>query len=176
MTALSMALLERDLVPDFLIRRRIRSLLAARLREAGAGGPERQQQRLQDFVRRLAMSPVAIETAAANEQHYEVPTEFYSNVLGKHLKYSSGLFQSPSDSPPLGLDAAEARMLALTCERARVADGERILELGCGWGSLSLWMAANYPAARITAVSNSRTQKQHIDARARASAASRIWK
>lgn len=166
MTSLAMNLLERDLVPDFLIRRRIRALLAARLREESAGGPERQQQRLQEFVRTLAASPVAIETAAANEQHYEVPTEFYTHVLGKHLKYS-GCYYDTTNAPAEQLDAAEARMLALTCERARLADGERILELGCGWGSLSLWMAANYPAARITAVSNSRTQKQHIDAVAR---------
>jgi cyclopropane-fatty-acyl-phospholipid synthase len=172
MTSFAMNLLERDLVPDFLIRRRIRALLAARLREEDQGDPERQQQRLQDFVRQLASSPVAIETAAANEQHYEVPTEFYTRVLGKHLKYSSCYFlegdrASASSTPAANLDTAEARMLALTCQRARLADGDRILELGCGWGSLSLWMAANYPAAKITAVSNSRTQKEHIDARAR---------
>jgi len=168
MTSLAMRLLERDIVPDFLIRRRIRSLLAARLREEDQRDPERQQQRLIDFIRRLERSPVAIETAAANEQHYEVPTEFYTRVLGKHLKYSSAYYADPSAPAAENLDAAEARMLALTCQRARVADGERILELGCGWGSLSLWLAANYPNARITAVSNSRTQKQHIDALARA--------
>ena len=167
MTSIAMNLLERDLVPDFLIRRRIRALLGARLREQGEGGPERQQRRLQELVRGLAASPVAIETAAANEQHYEVPTEFYQRVLGKHLKYSSGLYPDRDSEPAATLDAAEARMLALTCERARLADGDRILELGCGWGSLSLWMAANYPNARITAVSNSRTQKLHVDALAR---------
>jgi cyclopropane-fatty-acyl-phospholipid synthase len=166
MSSLAMNLLERDLVPDFLIRRRIRSLLAARLREEDQGDPELQQNRFSDFLRRLTSSPVAIETAAANEQHYEVPTEFYQKVLGKHLKYSSGYYQHPDTAPAEHLDAAEARMLALTCERARLADGDRILELGCGWGSLSLWMAANYPASRITAVSNSRTQKEHIDAEA----------
>ena len=170
MTSLAMNLLERDLVPDFLIRRRIRSLLAARLREEDQGDPERQQKRFSEFLRRLTSSPVAIETAAANEQHYEVPTEFYQKVLGKHLKYSSCYFDDAGDHSgdraDEQLDAAEARMLALTCERARLADGDRILELGCGWGSLSLWMAANYPASRITAVSNSRTQKEHIDAEA----------
>jgi cyclopropane-fatty-acyl-phospholipid synthase len=170
-TPLGMRLLERDLVPDFIIRRRIRSLLAARLREEDAGDPESQRKRHADFIRGLCTSPVAIETAAANEQHYEVPTEFYAHVLGKHLKYSSGYYPSATSRPaahsPDDLDAAEARMLALTCERARLADGERILELGCGWGSLSLWMAANYPNARITAVSNSRTQKLHIDGQAK---------
>ena len=166
MTSLSMRLLERDLVPDFLIRRRIRSLLAARLREEDQRDPEAQQQRLMEFIRQLAESPVAIETAAANEQHYEVPTEFYTRVLGRHLKYSSCYYPHPNANAAENLDAAEARMLGLTCQRARLADGMRILELGCGWGSLSLWMAANYPKARITAVSNSRTQKQHIDAQA----------
>jgi cyclopropane-fatty-acyl-phospholipid synthase len=167
-----MNLLERDLVPDFLIRRRIRGLLAARLREEDQQDPEAQQTRLLEFIRSLASGPVAIETAAANQQHYEVPTEFYARVLGKHLKYSCCYFSSSGSHPGApsaeDLDAAEARMLALTCQRARLRDGERILELGCGWGSLSLWMAANYPASRITAVSNSRTQKQYIDAQARA--------
>jgi cyclopropane-fatty-acyl-phospholipid synthase len=168
MTSLAMRLLERDIVPDVLIRWRIRSLLAARLREEDAGDPESQQKRLADFIRRLRASPVAIETAAANEQHYEVPTGFYTRVLGKHLKYSSCYFPHPGSPAAENLDAAEARMLALTCSRARLADGERILELGCGWGALSLWMAANYPNSRITAVSNSRTQKLHIDAQAKA--------
>ncbi len=162
MTSLAMSLLERDFVPDFLIRRRIRSLLAARLREEDQGDPERQQQRMSDFLKALARGPVAIETAAANRQHYEVPADFYRRVLGRHLKYSSGYFARDRES----LDEAEARMLELTCGRARLADGDRILELGCGWGSLSLWMAANYPGSRITAVSNSRSQKAHIDAEA----------
>jgi cyclopropane-fatty-acyl-phospholipid synthase len=166
-TSLAMHLLERDLVPDFLIRHRIRSLLAARLREEDQLDPERQQQRLRALIHSLTRSPVAVETAAANQQHYEVPTEFYTRVLGKHLKYSSAYFPHPHASPT-GLDSAEARMLALTCERARLADGERILELGCGWGSLSLWMAANYPRARITAVSNSNTQRLHIEQQAAA--------
>jgi cyclopropane-fatty-acyl-phospholipid synthase len=113
-------------------------------------------------VARLRESPVAVETQAANEQHYEVPSAFFQQVLGPHLKYSSCYF----DPGVTDLGEAEARMLALTCERAALRDGEDILELGCGWGSLTLWMAAQYPRARITAVSNSRTQKQFIDARA----------
>jgi len=167
MNSLATRLLENDVVPDFLIRRHIRSLLAARLREEDQGDPERQQQRLVDFIQRLSQSPVAIETAAANEQHYEVPTEFYQRVLGPHLKYSSCYYPHPNAAPAANLEAAEARMLALTCQRARLENEQRILELGCGWGSLSLWMAANYPGSKITAVSNSRTQKLHIDAQAR---------
>jgi cyclopropane-fatty-acyl-phospholipid synthase len=114
------------------------------------------------FVEELRRSPVAIATREANEQHYELPCEFFELVLGRHLKYSSCHY-----GPGIGsLDEAEADMLALTSERARLRDGDEILELGCGWGSLTLWMAARFPNSRITAVSNSRTQKQFIDARA----------
>ena len=165
--SLAMRLLEADRVPDWLIRNRIRALLAQRLREEDRGDPERQQAHLMDLVRSLRESPIAIHTAEANEQHYEVPTDFYLHVLGKHLKYSSCYYDDfDITRAATNLDAAEARMLALTCERAGLRDDDRILELGCGWGSLSLWMAAHYPNSRITAVSNSRTQKLHIDARA----------
>ena len=166
-SSFSMRMLESNRVPDWLIRNRIRALLADRLREEDKGDPERQQAHLMALVRQLRESPIAINTAEANEQHYEVPTAFYLQVLGKHLKYSSCYYDSFDVARAAqGLDAAEARMLQLTCERARLADGDRILELGCGWGSLSLWMAEHFPRARITAVSNSRTQKQFIDARA----------
>ncbi len=159
----SMRLLERNLVPDGLIRRGIRKLLAERLREEDMGNPEAQQKRLMDLIARLKASPIAINTIDANAQHYEVPTEFYLNVLGPNLKYSSCYYETPNDT----LQQAEERMLALTCQRAKLKDGDSILELGCGWGSLSLWMAKQFPNSRIVAVSNSRTQKQFIDARAR---------
>jgi cyclopropane-fatty-acyl-phospholipid synthase len=160
MTSLPFKLLESDHLPDPLIRAGIRRLLAARLRDEEKGDPEAQQTHFMQLVEQLRRSPVAIETQAANEQHYEVPSDFFRLVLGRHLKYSSCYF----DPGVTSLDEAEARMLALTCERARLADGERILELGCGWGSLTLWMAERYPGARITAVSNSRSQKAFIDA------------
>jgi cyclopropane-fatty-acyl-phospholipid synthase len=167
--SLSMSLLERDLVPDWLIRRQIRQLLAQRLTEEDKGDPESQQRHLMGMVLKLRESPIAIHTAEANVQHYEVPTDFYLKSLGKHLKYSSCYFDDFEISRAAqNLDAAEARMLALTCERAALKDGERILELGCGWGSLSLWMAAHYPNSRITVVSNSKTQKAHIDGQATA--------
>jgi cyclopropane-fatty-acyl-phospholipid synthase len=162
MPSLSLTLLERDLLPDALIRFGIRRLLGERLREERKSDAEAQQAHLMELVARLRESPVAVETQAANEQHYEVPSAFFQQVLGPHLKYSSCYF----DPGVTDLGEAEARMLALTCERAALRDGEDILELGCGWGSLTLWMAAQYPRARITAVSNSRTQKQFIDARA----------
>jgi len=162
MTSLSLTLLERDLLPDSLIRLGIRRLLGERLREERKPDVEAQQAHLMQLVAQLRESPVAIATQAANEQHYEVPSAFFQQVLGPHLKYSSCYF----DPGVTDLGHAEARMLALTCERAGLRDGEDILELGCGWGSLTLWMAAQYPGARITAVSNSRTQKLFIDARA----------
>ncbi len=162
MPSLSYQLLERDLLPDWLIRYGIRRLLADRLRAENKGNVEAQQAHLMAFVESLRRSPVAIATKEANEQHYELPCEFFERVLGRNLKYSSCYF----DPGVTSLDEAEDRMLALTCERARLHDGDRILELGCGWGSLTLWMARHFPNSHITAVSNSRTQKQFIDARA----------
>jgi len=154
-------LLERDLLPDWLIRAGIRRLLRQRLEEEDRGGPERRQRHLMDLIARLRASPVAINTADANEQHYEVPTSFFSHVLGRHMKYSC-CYYGPGVTD---LDSAEAEMLRITAERSGVRDGERVLELGCGWGSLSLWLATRFPGARITTVSNSRTQKEYIDAR-----------
>lgn len=163
----AMQLLESNKIPDWIIRNRIRSLLARRLRDEDRGDPQAQQLQLMALVRRLRASPIAIETAAANEQHYEVPADFYLNVLGRNLKYSCALFESfDVTQAAAGLDIAEARMLALTCERAQLRDGERILELGCGWGSLSLWIASHFPHSQVTAVSNSRSQKLFIEARA----------
>ena len=155
-------LLETDSVPDPLIRLGIRYLLGQTLREKRAATAELRRQALMEHIAGLKQSPIAVQTRAANEQHYEVPTAFYQMSLGKRLKYSSGYWAGEDDT----LDQAEERMLALTCQRAELADGQRILELGCGWGSLSLWMAEKYPGARITGVSNSRTQKAHIDAEA----------
>jgi cyclopropane-fatty-acyl-phospholipid synthase len=162
MPSISYQLLERNLLPDWLIRYGIRRLLADRLREEDKGGVEAQQAHLMQLVESLRQSPVAIATQEANEQHYELPCEFFERVLGRNLKYSSCYY----DPGVASLDEAEARMLALTCERARLRDGDAVLELGCGWGSLTLWMAQHFPNSRITAVSNSRTQKQFIDARA----------
>ena len=154
------SLLTRDVFPDPLLRFGIRRLLRQRLREEDQGGLEPNRAHLLALVEELRRSPIAIETAAANEQHYEVPTRFYQLCLGPRLKYSSGYYPTGRET----LAQAEEIMLALTCERAQLADGQEILELGCGWGSLTLWMAEKYPQARITGVSNSATQKLHIDA------------
>jgi len=162
-TSWSMRLLERDLLPDFLVRYGIRRLLAQRLVEEDRGDPEAQQQHLMKLIARLRVSPVAIHTADANQQHYELPCGFFERVLGKNLKYSSCYYRTGNET----LDEAEDAMLALTAERAKLKDGDRILELGCGWGSLSLWMAQHFPNSKVTVVSNSRTQKRFIDAKAR---------
>jgi cyclopropane-fatty-acyl-phospholipid synthase len=154
------ALLEKGLLPDAVIRQGIRRLLRQRLQEETKENPEAQQAHFMNLIEELKRSAIAIQTAAANEQHYEVPTEFYQHVLGSRLKYSSGYWKAEDSS----LDQSEIDMLQLTCERARLQDGMDILELGCGWGSLSLYMAERYPNSRIKAVSNSRTQKQYIDA------------
>jgi cyclopropane-fatty-acyl-phospholipid synthase len=155
-------LLEKNLLPDWLIRIGIRRLLRERLREENRGSAEAQQKHLLALVEELKRSPIAVETQAVNEQHYEVPTRFYQLCLGARLKYSGALWPDGVNT----LDAAEEKMLSLTCKRAQLADGQNILELGCGWGSLSLWMAEKYPNARVTGVSNSATQKIHIDAEA----------
>jgi cyclopropane-fatty-acyl-phospholipid synthase len=155
-------LCERGLVPDVLTRFGIRRLCAQRLRDEGANDVESADLRFRRLLDDLRQSPIAIETAAANEQHYEVPTRFFELCLGKRLKYSSCFYTTGSED----LDEAEEAMLALYGERAGLADGQDILELGCGWGSLTLWMAQRYPRSRITGVSNSRTQREHILAEA----------
>jgi cyclopropane-fatty-acyl-phospholipid synthase len=156
------SLLAKNILPDAVIRMGIRGRLAKTLRENKQPTIEAQRAALLKYVAGLKQMPVAIATDEANEQHYEVPTRFYQLVLGKHLKYSSGCWPTESTT----FDESEAVMLKLTCEHAELQDGQRILELGCGWGSLSLWMAGHYPNAQITSVSNSRTQKLFIDAEA----------
>jgi len=156
-----LALAERGLLPDALVRHGIRRLLRLRLERESEGGPEAIRRRVLDWVRTLRSSPVAVATAEANDQHYEVPPGFFELCLGPRLKYSCALFEPGDD-----LAAAEERMLALSAARARLANGQEILELGCGWGSLTLWMAEHFPGARILAVSNSRDQRSFIEARA----------
>lgn len=152
-------LLEKDLLPDPLLRFGIRRLLAQRLREEGA----RDGNATAAFATELAQWPIAVNTDASRAQHYEVPTEFYQAVLGPRLKYSCCWFER-GDEP---LAAAEAAMLERYVDRAGLRDGQEVLELGCGWGSLSLWLAEWFPRMRITGVSHSRSQKAFIDDQAR---------
>ncbi len=156
-------LAERGHLPDSVLRLGMRRLCAKRLREELAEDVEGSHERLRAGLRRLRSSALAIETAAANEQHYELPPRFFELCLGPRLKYSSCLFPRGNETLAEGEDA----MLALYEERAELANGQRILELGCGWGSLTLWMAGRFPQSRITAVSNSRPQREFIEARCR---------
>ncbi|HZZ56762.1 MAG TPA: cyclopropane-fatty-acyl-phospholipid synthase family protein [Opitutaceae bacterium] len=154
------ALLERNCLPDGLVRFGIRRLLARRLREIAPASPEEGRRRLEAYIADLDRRPLAERTADANAQHYEVPTAFYQACLGPRLKYSSCLFPTGNET----LAEAEEAMLGVYVERAGLADGQEILDLGCGWGSLTLYLAERFPSARITAVSNSRTQRSYIEA------------
>ena len=154
--------LESSFLPDWLIRTGIRRLVSARLRKEEKRTPAAQAERLMQFIAQLRQSPLAIRTDAANTQHYEVPAEFFRHVLGPQMKYSCALWNADTKN----LAEAEEAMLVLACRRARLEDGQDVLELGCGWGSLSLFMARRFPNSRILAVSNSRSQKQFIDAEA----------
>jgi cyclopropane-fatty-acyl-phospholipid synthase len=154
---------ERGLLPDAAIRFGIRRLCAQRLREERADDAVAVSQRVQQRIGELRAAPVAIHTEAANAQHYELPARFFELCLGKRLKYSSCLFATGDET----LDEAENAMLALYGERAQLSVGQTILELGCGWGSLTLWMAERFPNSRITAVSNSRSQREFIEGQCR---------
>lgn len=154
---------EQGLVPDRVVRLGIRRLLKQRLDEIGDRDAERAAELTTAFVQSLGQAPLALLTDKANEQHYEVPAAFFQQVLGPHLKYSCGWWPEGVET----LADSEAAALRATCERAGLADGQNVLELGCGWGSLSLWMAQHHPGSLVTAVSNSRSQRAHIEAQAR---------
>ncbi|AWH53591.1 SAM-dependent methyltransferase [Stenotrophomonas sp. ESTM1D_MKCIP4_1] len=149
---------ERGWIPDIALRAGIRRLCAQRLQEETDGGQSAQSVRFQRRIAELAGSPLALHVDAANRQHYEVPAAFFQACLGKRLKYSSCYYRTGHET----LDQAEDAMLELYAQRAGLHDGQDILELGCGWGSLTLWMAERFPHARITAVSNSHSQREHI--------------
>lgn len=154
--------LATDLVPEWIIRAGIRRMLAQKLRTESKPTTELQRRALMSFVKELKSSPIAIHTDAANRQHYEVPARFFELVLGPRLKYSSALWLE--DTADLG--QAEINMLELYCQRADLSDGQSIMDLGCGWGSLSLYLAEKYRNSKIVAISNSSTQKEFIDAQA----------
>lgn len=156
---------EAGLLPDAALRLGIRRLLARRLEREDRGSVEANRRAQRTLLEAMAESPVAVNPRVANEQHYEVPAAFFEKVLGPHLKYSGCLWEDGLED----LGAAEAAMLDLTCRRAGLdpAVSERILELGCGWGSLTLWMAERYPGSEICAVSNSGSQRAFIEGLAR---------
>jgi cyclopropane-fatty-acyl-phospholipid synthase len=159
---LAIAATERGAVPEPLVRSGIRQLLKSRLTEIRAADPEAAANATQAFVAHMGDAPIALLPDKANEQHYEVPAAFFAAVLGPRRKYSSAWWPGSVAT----LAEAEEAALQATCERAHLADGQQVLELGCGWGSLTLWMAERFPRSRITAVSNSRSQREHIEAEA----------
>ena len=154
-------LVSNALIPDPFIRIGIRRLLAQRLEEIQQPNPEALKKYKKEFIDQCKKAPIAVQTRDANEQHYEVPTEFYLYALGPNLKYSCAYFEEGDD-----LGEAEEKMLLKTVQTAKLQNGDKILELGCGWGSLSLFMAKKFPDSSITAVSNSATQKKYIDEKA----------
>ncbi|MEM7413725.1 MAG: cyclopropane-fatty-acyl-phospholipid synthase family protein [Myxococcota bacterium] len=153
---------ERGRFPDVLVRAGVRQVIGERRREIARLSDTDRRAETDAFLASMRTAPIAFDTDLANRQHYEVPARFFELVLGPRLKYSSCWFEGPSDT----LARAEDRMLALTCERAGLEDGMQVLDLGCGWGSLSLWIAEHFPNCRVHAVSNSAVQAAFIRDRA----------
>jgi cyclopropane-fatty-acyl-phospholipid synthase len=151
------SLIERGWVPDSLIRTGIRQLLRKRLSDEKNNFKKKDH--FNSFVGTLCSRPIAVDTSKANDQHYELPPSFFNLILGKYNKYSSCYWGDGATS----LDEAEASSLKITCERAELSDDMDILELGCGWGSLSLWIAEKYPKSRVTSISNSNQQREFIN-------------
>jgi len=147
-------------LPDSIRRAAVNLLVSGALRNLGSPGDNVDVA----FAEAMAAHPIAEHVQAANDQHYELPPAFFERVLGPRLKYSSCLYPTGKET----LEQAEILALTETCAHADLADGQQILELGCGWGSLSLWMAQTYPGASIVSVSNSAPQRRFIEGRAAA--------
>ncbi len=163
-SSIALTLAERGLLPDLALRGGIRRLLRARLDESRHGDHESAAEITQTFLDELRRSPLAVKQDLANDQHYELPPALFEAMLGPRRKYSCCWWPEGVRT----LEQAEEAALAETAARAQLADGQRILELGCGWGSLSLWMAERFPNARILAISNSASQRGFIEAQAAA--------
>ena len=158
----ALKLAEKGLLPDFILRAGIRHLSEVRLTEITANDCQAGASHETAFINAMNHSAVAPVPELANAQHYEIPEQFFHYCLGINRKYSSCYWDESTKT----LDQAENLALNLTCQHADLKDGQQILEMGCGWGSLSLWMAANYPNSRITGVSNSNSQRAYIMAQA----------
>lgn len=164
-------LLDRGVIPDFVIRPVIRALLRQRLREINYGSLEANHAAKMKWIEEVkALDTIAVLTEKANEQHYEVSTSFIMSCLGPYAKYSSCLYPTGKET----LEEAEILMLESYCEKAKLKDGQDVLDLGCGWGSLSLYLAQKYPKSRIVGLSNSSTQKAHIDSSAKSRGLSNV--
>jgi cyclopropane-fatty-acyl-phospholipid synthase len=153
---------EFGLFPDFIVRYGIRLLLRKRLYQIHSFNCEYAGEIQANMVSKMLNSPIAVNTNSANEQHYEVSDGFYQQILGDRYKYSCCFWESNNDC----LDDAEIKALEITCRRANIQDGMKVLDLGCGWGSLSLWVAEHYPNCSVTSVSNSVSQHSFISKQA----------
>ena len=162
--SLAIQLAEAGKLPDVLVRKGIRQLVDKRLQEIKADNCETGMADLTTFIKAMNAANIAQVPELANAQHYEVPAEFFHLCLGAQRKYSSCFWMQDTQN----LDEAEVLALIQTCDHANIQDGQHILELGCGWGSLSLWMAERYPKSTITGVSNSNSQREYIMAAAKA--------
>jgi cyclopropane-fatty-acyl-phospholipid synthase len=156
------AALGRGALPDVALSTGARLGAGWRERREARGGIEGQEVRMQELLARMTSGAIAEVPQKANEQHYELPADFFSLMLGPRRKYSSALW----DPSTASLAEAEEAMLDLSCRRVQIQDGMRILDLGCGWGSLSLWLAERYPTAHVTGVSNSNAQRRWIEGEA----------
>lgn len=163
--------LARGILPDFLLRKGVQKLIKKRIKKQNKLAVDARFEYLLNFIEELKKQPIAVKTEAANEQHYELPPEFFEKILGKNLKYSCCFWNDNLKTKNLikendlieRLDQAEEEMLKLTASRAEIKNGQNILELGCGWGSLSFYLAKNYPDCRIIAISNSKLQIDYIN-------------
>ena len=156
---LALSMVEKGLIPDLLVRIGIRALLRKRLIDINSSECELADKNQMKMISVMNNSPIAMNTSSANEQHYEVLPEFYELVLGERFKYSCCFWDEDTNN----LDTAEINALKITCKRAKLSDGQTVLDMGCGWGSLSLWIAENYPNSSVLSVSNSKTQKTFIE-------------
>ena len=161
-TARTISWTESGLVPDSVIRSGIRRLLDRKIAEIEAHDPEANAEALNAFVAMMRQSPVALVPELANEQHYEVPASFYGEVLGPHRKYSCGYWPEGVKT----LAESEEAAIEMTVRRAGIANGMKVLDLGCGWGSVSLFIAERFPDCTVLSVSNSRSQGEYIRQRA----------
>ena len=162
--SLAIQLAEAGKLPDVLVRKGIRQLVDKRLQEIKADNCETGMADLTAFIKAMNAANIAQVPELANAQHYEVPAEFFHLCLGAQRKYSSCFWMQDTQN----LDEAEVLALMQTCDHGDIQNGQHILELGCGWGSLSLWMAERYPKSTITGVSNSNSQREYIMAAAKA--------
>lgn len=158
MKKLAIKFAEQGLLPDYVVRKGIRIFLKQRLKEICVSDPELASNLQAQFIDMMELSDIAPLPKVANEQHYEMPTTFFREVLGRNLKYSSCYWEKNTEN----LNEAEKAALSITCKHADIHNDMNILELGCGWGSLTLWIASHYPDSKITGVSNSTSQRDYI--------------